>query len=179
MIVRAKFRRTCARIKDEIRRTSETSFSFLLHSTVNILIYTNSKPRRGYFFIRDSWRCAAGCGRIFTTGLTKMRSHFQSIESLEWGCTCLDFLALDSSSYLRLANVPECLYCRWKVKCSSFNQKNGSIHTNRKWVSWDRENYILTQKWQRSGLGFWKASGTYQAKINPSTPLPPPPSPGY
>ena len=30
--------------------------------------------------------------------------------------------------YLRLANVPECLYCRRKVKFSSFNLKNGSIH---------------------------------------------------
>ena len=25
-------------------------------------------------------------------------------------------------------NVQECLYCRWKVKCSSFNLKNGSIN---------------------------------------------------
>ena len=57
-----------------------------------------------------------------------------------------------SSSYLRLANVPECLYCRWKVKCSSFNLKNGSIHKNRKWLSWDRENYIFAQKWLRWGL---------------------------
>ena len=31
-----------------------------------------------------------------------------------------------------LANVPECLYCRRKVKWSSFNLKNGSIHKNRK-----------------------------------------------
>ena len=28
-----------------------------------------------------------------------------------------------SSSYLWLANVPEGLHCRWKVKCSSFNLK--------------------------------------------------------
>ena len=53
---------------------------------------------------------------------------------------------------LRLANVPECLYCRWKVKCSSFNPKNGSIHKNRKWLSWDRENYIFAQKWLRCKL---------------------------
>ena len=32
-----------------------------------------------------------------------------------------------SSSYLRLANVPECLYCRWKVKCSSFSLKMGQF----------------------------------------------------
>ena len=61
-----------------------------------------------------------------------MGSHFHdwvdyngvafSIELLEWGRT----------SYLRLANVPECLYCRRKVTCSSFNPKNGSIHKNRK-----------------------------------------------
>ena len=61
-----------------------------------------------------------------------------------------------SSSYLRLANVPECLYCRWKVKCSSsvllFNLTNGSIHKNRKWPSWDRENYIFAKKWLRWGL---------------------------
>ena len=38
----------------------------------------------------------------------------------------------DSFSYLRLANVPECLYRRRKVKCSSFNLKNGSIRKNRK-----------------------------------------------
>ena len=47
-----------------------------------------------------------------------------------------------SSSYLRLANVPECLYCRWKVKCSSsvlpFNLTNGSIHKKRKWPSWTK-----------------------------------------
>ena len=39
---------------------------------------------------------------------------------LERGRTFWDFLGLDSSSYLRLANVPECFYRRWKVKCSSF-----------------------------------------------------------
>ena len=35
-----------------------------------------------------------------------------SIELLEWGRTFSEFLGLDSSSYLQLANVPECLYCR-------------------------------------------------------------------
>jgi len=30
----------------------------------------------GYFLIRGQWGCAAGCGRIFTTGLTIMGSHF-------------------------------------------------------------------------------------------------------
>ena len=34
-----------------------------------------------------------------------------------------------------LANVPACLYCRWKVKSSSLNLKNGSVHKNRKWLS--------------------------------------------
>ena len=51
-----------------------------------------------------------------------MGSHFHdwidyngvvfSIELLEWGRRFLDFLGQDSPSYLRLANVPECLYCR-------------------------------------------------------------------
>ena len=41
----------------------------------------------------------------------------------------------------------ECVkpYSWWKVKCSSFNIKNGSIHKNRKWLSWDCENYIFAQ----------------------------------
>ena len=47
---------------------------------------------------------------------------------------------------LRLANVPECLYCRGKVKCFSFNLKNGSIHKNSKRLSWDRESYTFAQK---------------------------------
>ena len=38
----------------------------------------------------------------------------------------------DCSSYLRFANAPECLYYRCKVKWSSFNLKNESIHKNRK-----------------------------------------------
>ena len=46
-----------------------------------------------------------------------------SIELLGWGRTFLNFLGYDSSSYLWLANVPECLYCRWKIKCSSFHLK--------------------------------------------------------
>ena len=51
-----------------------------------------------------------------------MGSHFHvcsdyngvafSIQLLEWGRTFSDFLVKDSSSYLRLANVPECLHCR-------------------------------------------------------------------
>ena len=91
-----------------------------------------------------------------------MGSHFHdwinynritfSIEVLEWGRTLSDFSVYDSSPYLRLANVPECLYCRWKVKCSSFSPKNGSIHKNRKWLSGDRENYTFSQKWLRWGL---------------------------
>ena len=68
-----------------------------------------------------------------------------SIEFLEWGRTFSDFLGYDSSSYLRLANVPECLYCKWIVKCSSFNLKDRSIHKNRKWLSWDCENYTFAQ----------------------------------
>ena len=86
--------------------------------------------------------CAAGCGRIFTTGLTIMGSHI------------FEFLGIRHlfSIYVRLANVPECLHCRRKVKCSSFNLKHGSIHKNRKWLSWDRGNYIFAQRWRGWGL---------------------------
>ena len=71
-----------------------------------------------------------------------MGSHFHdwidytgvafSIELLEWGRTFLDFLGKDSSSYNTVSKRLECLYCTRKVKCSSFNLKNGSIHKNRK-----------------------------------------------
>ena len=44
------------------------------------------------------------------------------------GSHIFGFAGKDSFSYLRLAKVPECLYCRRKVKCYSFNLKNGSIH---------------------------------------------------
>ena len=30
----------------------------------------------GYFLVKDYWGCAAGWGRIFTTGLTIMGLHF-------------------------------------------------------------------------------------------------------
>ena len=35
-----------------------------------------------------------------------------SMELLEWGRTLSDFMGQDGSSYLRIANVPERLYCR-------------------------------------------------------------------
>ena len=53
----------------------------------------------------------AGWGRIFTTEVTIMGSHVP-IELLEWGRTFSDFRGKTVHSYLRLANVPECLYCR-------------------------------------------------------------------
>ena len=53
------------------------------------------------------------------------------------------FFGLDSK------NVLECLYGRWKVKCSSVHVKIGSIHKYRKWLSWDGENYIFAQQWSR------------------------------
>ena len=87
----------------------------------------------GYFLIRGQWGCAAVWGPILTTGLTIMGSHIFEVLGVRQS----------SISYLWLANVPECLYCRWKVKCSSFNLKNGSIHKNRKRLSWDRENYTF------------------------------------
>ena len=46
-----------------------------------------------------------------------------SMESLEWGRTFSEFWGKKSSSHLRLANVPQCLYCRWKVKYSLFSIK--------------------------------------------------------
>ena len=59
-----------------------------------------------------------------------MGSHFHdwidyngvtfSIALVEWGCTFADFWGKTVQD-LRLANIPECLYCRWKVKCSLFN----------------------------------------------------------
>ena len=30
----------------------------------------------GYFLVKDYWGCAAGWGRIFTTGMTIMGLHF-------------------------------------------------------------------------------------------------------
>ena len=79
-----------------------------------------------------------------------------SIELRAWGRTFSDFhgkIGLHIYGYLWLANVQECLYCRWNVNCSSFNLKNGSIHfriifrirlrnINRKWLRWDRQNYF-------------------------------------
>ena len=47
-------------------------------------------------------------------------AHFR----IFWGKTVLPILLL--------ANLPECLHCRWKVKCSSLSLKNRSIHENRK-----------------------------------------------
>ena len=79
-----------------------------------------------------------------------------SIELRAWGRTFSYFrgkIGLHIYGYLWLANVQECLYCRWNVNCSSFNLKNGSIHfriifrirlryINRKWLRWDRQNYF-------------------------------------
>ena len=62
-------------------------------------------------------RGGGGGGKYFLPGNVPLDGDAFSRELLEW----------DSSSYLRLSNVPECLYCRWKVKCSSFNLKNGQF----------------------------------------------------
>ena len=35
-----------------------------------------SVPGGGYFLVKDYWGCAAGWGRIFTSGLTIMGLHF-------------------------------------------------------------------------------------------------------
>ena len=34
---------------------------------------------RGYFLVKDNWGCAAGWGRIFTTGLTIMEYIFSRV----------------------------------------------------------------------------------------------------
>ena len=72
------------------------------------------KPPSGDGYFLGYWGCAAGWGRNFTTGLTIMGVAF-SMELLEWCRTFSDFMGQDGSSYLRIANVPERLYCRWKV----------------------------------------------------------------
>ena len=89
-----------------------------------------------YFLKRGWWGCAAGWGRIFNR-VTRMGSH------IFW------ILWQDSSSYLRFATVPECLYCWWKENCSFLNIRQ---YINRKWLSWDRENNIFPQKWLRRNL---------------------------
>ena len=50
-----------------------------------------------------------------------MGSHFHHLIDWNGVARFRNFLRLNSSPYLRLANVPECLYCSWKVNCSSFN----------------------------------------------------------
>ena len=58
-------------------------------------LLTKSQTPGEYFLIRGLWGCAAGWGRIFTTGLTIMGSHFQwrvnRVELLNWGRTFSDF----------------------------------------------------------------------------------------
>ena len=84
-----------------------------------------------------------------------LRGPFNRVTRM--GSHMADFLGKDSSSYLRLAHVPECLYCRWKVKCSTFSLKNGSIHKNRKWLSSGIAKItVFAQKWPRWGL--WLAT---------------------
>ena len=51
-----------------------------------------------------------------------------SIELVEWGRTFSDFWGKTVLHILRLTNVPEFFYCRWKVKCSLFNLKSGSVY---------------------------------------------------
>ena len=78
-----------------------------------------SHSRGRYFLIRGWWGCAAGWGRIVTSGLTIIGSHF--LWSHWNGVAHFRIFGVKkSSSHLRLANVSECLYCRWKVKYSSF-----------------------------------------------------------
>ena len=49
----------------------------------------------------------------------------------------------------------KCLYCRWKLK-------NGSIHKNRTWLSWGRENYnnIFAQS-DKDGVFNWPQNRLY------------------
>ena len=52
----------------------KSAYSLTLCQT-NIFIQTHKSG--GYFLVKDYWGCAAGWGRIFTTGLTIMGLHFQ------------------------------------------------------------------------------------------------------
>ena len=75
-----------------------------------------------------------------------VRQKYHPMNNGEWRYVC---------KYLWLSNVPECLYCRWKVKCSTFNLTNLSIHLTityvkgrgiiRKWLSWDSDNDICSK----------------------------------
>ena len=42
-----------------------------------LLVVKLPEGEGGYFSVKDYWGCAAGWGRIFTTGLTIMGLHFQ------------------------------------------------------------------------------------------------------
>ena len=77
------------------------------------------------------------------------------LSSQEWGRTFSDFLGLHSSSHLRLANVPKCLYCRWKVKCSSFNLKKGSVRENRWWLNIGIAKITNLPKSDKDGVYNW------------------------
>ena len=91
----------------------------------------------GYFLIR-------GYGEVPLDGVAFSRLDM-NIRGREWGRTISNFWG--RKFFIFTVSKPECLYCRWKVKCSSFKLKNGSIHfrkeyINGKWLRWDRENYI-------------------------------------
>ena len=48
-----------------------------LWATLMIYIFSDSPGGGGgYFLVKDYWGCAAGWGRIFTTGLNIMGLHF-------------------------------------------------------------------------------------------------------
>ena len=104
--------------------------------------------------------CAAGWGHILTTGLTIMGSHI------------VGFLGVRQFFIFTISKRTRMFVLQMKSKVFFIQFKNGSIHKNRKWLSWDRENYIFAQKWLSWGWR-WEVSGTYPAKINLSTPLPP------
>ena len=95
-----------------------------------------------------------GCSRMWRAfpALAEGRHILGPLAPRLWmGSHLFGFLGWESSWYFRLSNLPECLYCRWKVKCSWFISKNGLIHfrityfkglINRKWLSWHRNNHI-------------------------------------
>ena len=67
-----------------------------------------------------------------------------SIELLEWGHTFSDFGVKTVRHKIRLANVPECLYFRRKVKWSHSIYKMGQfMKIESESERWDGKNYIF------------------------------------
>ena len=108
-----------------------------------------------------------------------MGSHFHYRDWLEWGRIfnritrmgwhMFGFFLGKILLHITVSNLPECLCCRWKVKCSSFSLKSGCIHD---WLV-TKMGYIIDHRKDYNGLGLWQVSDTYPAKNKLSSPPPP------